>query len=269
MSSYSLLTRKLLKNKGDSLAFAFWLNVFSTVLLGILSFGEKEKIALGPRGWGLVLVSSLVFAVTALMFTRARKLIEASVISVFSRTNSFWALLLGVLVLGERVTIFKVLGIGLIVSGLLLVILKKRKFVLPKGAWLVLVANFIYTSGSILDKYMVNNLVPTVKYYFLVLFLSLGWMLLFIPNRLSRIKKEIKLQKWGLVVAGLLIGLYSFFSIQSLYWGEISKVASVRGLSVLLTVWAGVVFLKERDGLLKKMIAAVLCVVGVYFLSLS
>lgn len=66
------------------------------------------------------------------------------------------------------------------------------------------------------------------------------------------------------LITGFSWGLFIFFLLRAYQSGQVVVVASLAATSVLINVLAAYVFLKEQDHKLKKIIAAIITIFGVY-----
>ena len=80
------------------------------------------------------------------------------------------------------------------------------------------------------------------------------------------IKKELRIASWKVfVLAGFNVFGY-LFQLKALELSEATKIIPIIQTSTLFTVLAGILFLKERENVPRKLIAGVIAVVGVFLL---
>jgi len=122
-AAYTLLTKVAVRNHPPSqtlfysLAFALPPMFLSAVLVDGLSFA-----AYPPHGWGSVLLLALIPTLLGYyLFTRALQRIESGRASIVSTLEPVLAGLIAFAVFGERLSPLQITGMGLILSGAILV----------------------------------------------------------------------------------------------------------------------------------------------------
>ncbi|PJA53068.1 hypothetical protein COU86_00800 [Candidatus Roizmanbacteria bacterium CG10_big_fil_rev_8_21_14_0_10_36_26] len=269
MTAYGLAIRLFLKDKGDSKTFTFITTLFGGLALLLLLPFETIKYLFTPQIVIVLILLSVLYALTDLSFIRGRQLEEVSIVSILVQLGNFWALIGGTLIFKELLTFNKMLGVGLIVLGSILLVWHKQKISLSKGKFFVIIGTILFTINSFADK--VFSPYFSASLYKAIIFLLEAFMLFtfFLPQRLTAIKKEFKIQGKAIIFVGPLLSLAVFFLFRAFQvGGEASKVLPVYSLSLVFSVIAGILFLNEKDNLLKKIIAMVLVLAGTYILQL-
>ena len=73
--------------------------------------------------------------------------------------------------------------------------------------------------------------------------------------------------KKAIVLTGITLSLLGFCQIRAYQLGDITVIAPLCSLSVILNVILGYIFLKEKNNLLKKIIAAILITVSIILIN--
>lgn len=266
-AAYQLLSRALLKGKGDSLAFAFVTTVFGLIALLFLLVLEKPFSSFNYFLILVFLVLGLVYALDDWLFIKARQLEEASKVAVALQSSHFWSLIGGLIVFGESLTTTKVLGVSLIVLANISVIWQGRRVRPTMGFLLALLGVFVFVAYSFVDKTLLKLFSPSL-YKVSVLFIESVWLFLFLGSRrVQRAKNEMKLQGWPIIVVGPLLSLALYFVAKAFQaGGEASRVLPVAGLSAVFVTLGGATLLGEKSNLGKKITAVLAALVGAYLI---
>jgi drug/metabolite transporter (DMT)-like permease len=269
MTAYSLSIRLLLKDRGDAKTFTFITTSFGCLALFILTLFERPVHVINLQLIGVFILLSFLFAVTDLLFIRGRQLEEVSVVSMLVQFGSLWALIGGFVFLKEPLTARKVIGVLLLIIGNFVLLFNKQKFSLSKGKYLILLATITFTISSFVDKVLSPQYSPSLYKGILFLLESLILYIFFLPNRLKSIRNEINIQGKMIYFVGPLLSFSMFFLIKAFQaGGEASKVLPVFSLSLVFSVLAGIIFLNERNNLVKKILATIIVSIGIYILQL-
>ena len=171
--------------------------------------------------------------------------------------------------LNEVFTVSKIIGILLIIFGIGVVYWDRSGFKRFRiWQWMVVISSLFLGIGNLFDKYLVSNFSQPV-YQCMMFFIPAFLTTLIAPRALSKIGDLFQLKKSNIliVVSAVFYSIYSFM----FFWaikagGEISRIVPVLQLSTILTVLIGIVFLKERENALRKIIGAIVVVAGVVFI---
>lgn len=216
----------------------------------------------------LIGMGTIYFFAVSLYYTGLKKT-ELSLASILESTGSIYSLILGVLLLHESFVIQKLFGIILIIVAVLIVSIKNKVGSFNKYSWIILISIFFYALGAVFDKKL--NTFGNPLSYLTLSFATAGIsMLLIYFKRTKKAFNETFRNKnfWiGISINGLLYSL-GFWALFEAYnkGGEVSKMFPITlSMSVFIPVF-GIIFLKERDNVVKKLIAVVVMVFGLWIL---
>ena len=266
-AAYQLLSRALLKGKGDSLAFTFVTTVFGTLILFIFLPWERPLYSSSFSLMVVFLGLGLIYALDDWLFIRARQLEEASKVAIAIQSNHFWSLLGGLIIFGESLTAAKLFGVSLIVLANLAVLWQGGRPRPSRGFLLGLLAVFVFVNYSFADKTLLKIFSPGL-YKLLLLSIESVWLFMFLgEGRIKRSLSEIKLQGWPIIIVGPLLSVALYFVARAFQaGGEASRVLPILSLSTVLVTLGGAVLLGERGSLFKKILAALLALVGAFLI---
>lgn len=261
-----LFARTILKEDQSSpVAYAIFTNFLSGVIIFILliPFLRPPTVAL-PKVLLPILLSNFLYGVGVIFSFNALKLVEASEYIVLFATRVFWVILVSVFFFGDKFTLTQFLGTILILAGVYIVSLSQKKFNFKKGHIMILLAAPLFGTAFTIDGYILRTLdaslyVPISSCLTGIFAASIR------PKEIFQIKYIFKGKLLGkLTLLSLLFGLSAFTYLLALQLSKnASQVASINQTSIILTVILGVIFLKERNHLLRKLFAAILSFVGV------
>ena len=268
----------LVKRSQDKTVFIWWMFVASGSLM-VMALPMVGTFPLPSwRVVGLAAIGGVCFMLYHLFTGRAYRSGDLSLIYPLAQTSMFWVPVWGVLILGEQVSALGLAGIGLILFGVYSIQLRAlawgevvRPFrnLRDPAVLAALVAGFIYSVGSVIDKTGVMLYSP-----FHFTFMLVAFMLLFMTLNVMRAKyrgrvmAEFRNSRTLVLISGPVI-MASFLSFRyGLQLTPMSYAVPVRQVSLLIGVLIGVLFLGEACGRIR-FVAALLVLAGAALIRLS
>ncbi|MCO1600867.1 DMT family transporter [Desulfosporosinus nitroreducens] len=272
-SASKVIQKQVLKDQEvDPAAFsAFFLFVVGVLSIPLLMV-EKPSIASSPELWLVVILSSVFYMVCMFLYYNALKSTEVSQVETIATTRSIWFLVFGIFLFGESVNLSSFLGIALIFGGLIVIYWDKGSFKdFGKPHLYTLIYSLLISASYALDKIALNSF-SVVLYQVVVYIIPAIFTVIFIPKTFGNLRYFIKPQKSTLIV--LISAVFQMISTLALYaaykyGGDLSVVGPLAQTSTVLTIIVGIVILKERWNLKRKIIGVILVLVGVALLKLS
>ena len=195
----------------------------------------------------------------------AAQLLDASIFSTITNVSVVVAFIASFIFYKESFSLPKIIGGLLIITALFLISYeKKRHSISQKGLAIAVGISIALGLGWALDKYN-STLFSATTYNILVWTLPIPF-LIFPGVTMSQIKSESTGKFWKLGISAALNVCGYLFQLKALSLTEATKVIPVIQTSLLFTILLGIVFLKERDNIPKKILAGVLAFIGVYLL---
>ncbi len=196
----------------------------------------------------------------------ASKLVDASTSSIISTIAVVVALAVSFVVYQETLTWPKFLGSTIIVVSLLLVSWQgKIKTVSTKGILFCLAVYAVVGVAWSMDKL-------GATYFGTSVYSTLMWIVPFgiivLPKvPFAELKVAIKHQPGWTVVMAALNAVGYFAQLKAFSLADATVVIPLAQTSTLLTVLAGIIFLKERSHVPLKIVSGVLCLIGVWLVA--
>ena len=256
---YKVATKSL--TKPGSLTILLEIIASLTILLLIPFF--EIKFPQDPKIYLFLGLSIIFYTISDRLNTTVRSGIEASTFSVINQLSTVFMIVAGILFFKEPFVLNKIIGAALIVFSNILIFFKKGKGKLNKYVVLGILSNICYSIALFLD---VNNSDKFNLPIYIALTLGMPIILIFIFERIkfSDIKEEYqKGNKKAIWITAITWSFAILAQLRAYQLGEVSIVAPLCALSVILNVIVGYFFLKEKDNMLKKIIAAILIILGI------
>lgn len=267
--SYSLAGRKLVKNAKNPQAFTVIYNGTVALLSPLLFiFDQTLPSNITPKIVLFTFIGLLIWGIFGRYEYFARKNTEASVFTVVADLAPALNFLLSALILKEQITIYKILGILLIIfANLILFVNQKKKSIISmQGLKYSLIVAVFLALGWLFDT--INVPAWGVATFSIVSFIFPSIMSMFFPRlTLSDLRQELALNKfWHIAALGSLNLMGYAFLLKALTLGPATSVVPITGSSTPFIIIFGVLFLGEKEYLGRKLIAALLAVGAIYLM---
>jgi len=262
---YRLLAQEVEDTSSVPIIIGF---IGSSFFILLIPFFEM-KFPTDWRIYMLLLIAGIFYAVNDVLKARGFKYLDVSVVAIFSQFAKIFLIFYGIIVFQEVLTGNDLWGILLILGGVVLVTFKKDSFKVNKYVWLIIGASFAFATSMIIDV-GISAQFNLAMYLFIIYFIP-AIIIFFVGNKkVEKIKKEFyvsKRIKYLFIGGGLTSALGMMFYLMALRQGQVSIVAPISSATVLLNTLAGYIFLKEKKDPTKRIIAAVLVMIGIFMLT--
>jgi uncharacterized membrane protein len=262
----------LVKRSHHKTVFIWWMFIASGGLFSmLLPFMPGHFIMPDIRTMLLITTAAVSFMLYHLFNGRAYLGGDLSVVYPLCQTSMIYVPLWGIIFLGERLSLFGVSGILLVIFGtysIQLQHLSLTELVRPfsnlksSSVKFALAAGFIYSIGSIAEKVGVGNYSPLYFTYILV-----QVMLLFMTFNIIRAKyrpllMEELLENWHLILISGPVMMASFLTFRyGLNLSPVSYAVPVRQVSIVIGVLIGILMLREPFGRFR-LVSSILILAG-------
>ncbi len=263
MSVASLFQRLAMKEKNSdpvlsSIIFQFILGLLVTAFILTKGF-VWPTLAHLP----FILFSASLYAIGCVMFFKAIKLLEASEMTILGGVGAIVTMICAYFFLGERLVVSQYLGAALVLLSVILIQYNGQKFILNKGVIYVLLATSLYSFAVTSDTFVIKSY-DALSYAAIMSFLPGIMLCFFFPKSLPKLPKAVKTISKNLLIYVFLyaIGVITFYA--SLGQGAmLSQVGVIVRTQIIFTVILAAVFIKENDRLLRKILAALIGMIGI------
>ncbi len=259
------VTTKTLKNAG---ALTILLQLMAGMIALILCPFFEFKFSTDINIYIMLGMSIIFYAITDRMNTTVRSGIEASTFSMLKQLSTTFMIVAGLLFFKEEFVLSKFIGAMLIIFSNILIFYKKGKFKFDKYILLGILANITFTIALFLDVNISDNFnLP----FYVALTLIIPALLIMIFERIkpSQIKEEfVKGNKKAIIITAISWGVMIIAQLRAYQLGNVTIVAPLCALTVILNVIVGYLFLNEKDNLLRKIISAILIIISIILIKM-
>lgn len=264
--SISVILQRLLiyKDKTDPFAYAVLFQAIVGALVTITAFYYGFTLT----GIETVLIPALIaivfFGLGHIVYAKTLQKVEASAFSVLFATQAIWLMLLGIILLGETMTTLQVAGTLLIFVSVGILAKNFRTIFTENGTLLGLLTGLMFGIAIYSWSY-VGRFTDALSWTAISF---IGTALVAFLARPQSVKKMKPLLKpkvlWKLVALGVFYGIGSLTMLLAYKTGTFAIVSPLRQTSIIVTVLLALSFLpKERNRVRRKLLAALICTVGV------
>jgi transporter family protein len=248
--------------------------IMSTTILLITSiFNKNINLYLSPLTYFLLIIKSLIIAITWICLFQAYKILNISTVSPLRNLSPIILLVLSYFILNETLSFINFIGIIiLILSAYALEIHSFKNIAEPlkifkSKSFVLIIISFLGNSiSAILDKIILKHTNPeTTMYFFYFLISTIFFVIIIIKKLLANLIKSIKTNALNLMFVGIfayLSDLTYFFAVSNPKT-LISIIIPLRRLSTLLTTLIGGSMFKEKNLFYKGAICCIM-IFGVF-----
>lgn len=264
--SFSVILQRLLlhKDKTDPIAYVIVFQGSVGALLMIPAVIAGFSLA----GIAVValpaLISIVLFGVGHIVYAKTLQRVEASAFSVLLATQAVWTMLLGFLLLHESLTLVQLLGTVLIFASVGVLARNVAKVFRERGTLLGLLTGLMFGVAVYAWSYVGRHVDPLS--WAAISFVGTTLVVLVLRPRSVRKMKPFLRTKvlWKMLALGATYALGSLMMLLAYKYGTFAIVSPLRQTSIILTVLLALLLLPaERNHIRRKLIAAVVCTIGV------
>ncbi|HBD02185.1 MAG: hypothetical protein UX38_C0002G0024 [Microgenomates group bacterium GW2011_GWC1_46_16] len=245
-----------------SIIFQFVLTILTGIFALIKGF-EFPPINL----IGYFLISTLFYGFGTLSYFHALKHIEASESTILTSIGGMVTIISAYIFLGERLTLFQLLGFVFIIASVGIVSASNRGIRWNRGIIYAIVGTSLYGLAVTNDTFILRSY-DAISYTPVISFLPGLLLVLLKPSSYKSVIETLNNKR----IRPLFLYCF-FYAVQAVTYylalesgAMASQMAILFKTEIILTIILAAVFLHERSHLLRKFVATVLVLVGAYFL---
>lgn len=264
--SISVILQRILiyKDKTDPFAYAVLFQGIVGILVTLAAFYYGFTLAGIESVIIPALISIVFFGVGHIVYAKTLQKVEASAFSVLFATQAIWLMLLGIVLLGETMTALQVAGTALIFVSVGILAKNFRTIFTENGTLLGLLTGLMF--GIAIYSWSYVGRFTDALSWTAISFVGTALVALLVrPQSVKKMKPLLKPKVlWKLIALGVFYGLGSLTMLLAYKTGTFAIVSPLRQTSIIVTVLLALSFLpKERNRLRRKLLAALICTIGV------
>ncbi len=268
---YERIVVKKLGDQADSESASFLFFAIASLFLFPLIF-----FVTAPAGYGFlqyVALSSFVYSIAFVLYVKSLSIGEASLVSPLYNFNVFFLLILTSIFLGESFSIFKIIGLLLLVYGASFlnkrqnIFLSLKSLFKDKAPLLMIVASLLIAIGRTIDGFVVQEVSPIIYALYIYTGISLFTLIYILftrklKNTISLLKEKPKIA----VTAGAVNAFSYLFLLVAFTQIDVSIAEPASMLGMIVTVILANVVFKEK--IKDRLVAVLIMLVGAWLLFL-
>lgn len=213
-------------------------------------------------------LACIFYAITDRISTPARRGLEVSTFSILGQLSTVFLITWGILFFKEPIVLKKIIGSILILSGNIFVLYKKGKFEINKYVIFSLLASLSLSIGLSIDVGISDQF--NIPFYVATTLIVPSMLILLIDKvKVRDVIDEFKLgNRKFILLVGLTWSILIISMLRSYQYGEVTTVAPLASVTTILNVFVAYFLLKEKDSLLRKVLAAIIVIVGIVLIKI-
>lgn len=216
----------------------------------------------------MLAISIICYTVKDRLDTKVMSGIEASTFNILQQLSTTFMIFAGLIFFKEEFILAKFIGAMLIIFSNVLVFYQKGKFEFNKFVLLGVISNLVFTVALFLDVNISEHF-NLPMYAAITLIIPAILIMIFERIKPSEIKNEFANgNKKAILITAITWPIAIITQLRAYQLGNVTIVAPLCALSVMLNVIVGYLFLKEKNNLLRKIISAILIIISIILIKI-
>lgn len=238
--------------------------IFAWLMVAVTGAGGSLA-GIEPKTMVFLVLSGIATGASWLCYFKALQLGDVNKVVPIDKSSTVLTILLAFVILGEEITVWKMLGILGIGAGTFLMIQKKRdtgEHRTGKGWFLYAVLSAVFASlTSILGKIGISgidsNLGTAIR---TIVVLIMAWLVVLIKGKQREVKEVTRHELLFIILSGIATGASWLCYYRALQTGPASVIVPIDKLSILVSIAFSYVVFKEK--MTKKSLSGLILVVA-------
>ncbi|MBR5342086.1 MAG: EamA family transporter [Erysipelotrichaceae bacterium] len=220
------------------------------------------------RTYIFLIIACIFYAIADRVNTTARRGLDVSTFSILGQLTTVFLIIWGIVFFKEEIVLKKIIGAILILIGNVMVLYKKGKFEFNKYVVFGVLGNLASSIGISVDVGISDKFNMPIYVAFTLIIPSLLILLVDkintsdVLNELKEGNKKAILlvsSSWGIMIIGML---------RAYQFGSVTTIAPIASVTTIINVFVAYFYLKEKDSLLKKVLAALIVISGIVLIQI-
>ena len=261
---YKVITKNMVSSGAITILIQIVSSLFCLLMIPLfeIKFPTNFKVYI------FLFLATIFYTLNDRLGTTARSGLEVSTYTILKQLSTVFMIFTGILFFKEPFILNKFIGAILILVSNLLVFYNKKHFKFNKYLLLGILANLSLSFALFIDVNYSNEF--NLAFYILLTFL-IPLVLICIFERI-KVKQLIleykKTNKLFLIITSISWVLMMISKLKSYQLGKIIIIAPLTSLNVILNIFLGYIIFREKNNLLKKIIAAILIIIGIFLIKI-
>jgi drug/metabolite transporter (DMT)-like permease len=264
MAASILLRRSLLQHQTiNPFVYAIVFQGFVGIIAGAYALTVGVSLPDFERYWPAILATFALFAAAHIVSVRAFAHTEASVFTVFYATSAIWTMLVGAVLLDDTLTAQQLLGVLLFFVGIATLIPTRQFWKLDKGTGYSLATGALFGLAIGMLVYVGRN--TDAATWNALSFIGPALLLFAVkPGSMRDIKQVMHTAiLWRIILLATVMSIAALSGLLAFQRGNANVIAVLQQTVIVVSSLLAIVFLHERQNLLRKTVAAAICFVAV------
>ena len=213
-------------------------------------------------------IACIFYAITDRVNTTARRGLDVSTYSILGQLSTVFLIIWGIIFFKESVVLKKIIGALLILIGNVIVLYRKGKFELNKYVIYSLLGNLAMSIGVSVDVGISDKFNMPI-YVALTLIIPSLMILLVDKVKTSDVVSEYKNgNRNAILFVSCSWGMMIIAMLRAYQFGSVTTIAPICSVTTILNVFVAYFLLNEKKSLLKKILAALIVVLGIILIKI-
>lgn len=264
---------KFLDNYDSTIVAALFFTAGGVFLIPVLFFLRPDEFFLSLQIWWYIALASAIYSIGFFLYVKALSITDASLIAPLYNSSLLWLMILGLIFLGEHVSIYRVFGAVTMFIGVFFLYsgnFRDRLIEIwhSRGSMYMIIGSIFVAFGRTIDTHIIHQINAT--YYAIISNFGIGAFLFFaalLQKKLSLTTQVLREKSKTVALAGIVNGWSYLMLLIAILYLEVTVAEPASLLSIFVTALLAKYILHEEVA--KRILGMILMVIGAVVLILS